>query len=51
MCLTCGTIEKDPRQGSPCGYLNGQSYRQRLAREAFWMVSYKRFQKKTLIGP
>ena len=32
MCLTCGTIEKDPRQGSPCKYLNGQSYRQRLAR-------------------
>ena len=46
MCLTCQTIEKDPRQGNPLKGLNGQSYRQRLAKEAFWSPATRGSKKR-----
>ena len=36
-CLSCQTIEKEPREGSPSKCLNERSYRETLAKEAFWL--------------
>ena len=41
----CRTAEKDPRQGIPLKCLNGQSYGERLAKEAFWLPAIRGLRK------
>ena len=36
MCLTWGTTEKDPKQGSPLSAYNGRSFGERQGKEVFW---------------
>ena len=42
MFLTHWTTEKDPRQRSPLKGLKGQSYGERLAKQAFWFPGWKK---------
>ena len=45
MCLMCQMTKKDPRQWEPSKYQNGQSYRERLAKETFWSPATKGLKK------